>query len=113
MMRGFGILPAIDVDEEINKILNYLDQIQIEWPVEDVGGSNGQVLLEPGMKYKFTATIGIFPVIRSTQWFGYSYFIDFSTTLDDVDVFKEELDYLEKTEAVVEFQPETKTKLLG
>ncbi|GMH50046.1 hypothetical protein TrLO_g5075 [Triparma laevis f. longispina] len=61
--------------------------------VEDLGGSNGQLLLEPGMQYTLSATVGFYPIFKQTiTKTKLDYFsrqdakVIYSITISDVDV---------------------------
>jgi hypothetical protein len=94
----------IDVNVEVQKILDKLEPLTVTWDTSTVGGSNGQVLLKPGYRYIMTASVGIFPIYRQTQYFGFTYIDGFGTALEGVDISTEKLGYLEKTDALVIFQ---------
>ena len=110
----------------IKKVLNTFEPRKITWDTSTVGGSAGQILLEPGFGYTLTATIGIFPKYRTLQWFGFTTILgmspgsdgapciesdeddercgsSFGSYVSDVSIDKYELDYVQRAEAVVTF----------
>lgn len=110
----------------IKRILKTFEPRKITWDTSTVGGSAGQLLLEPGFGYTLTATIGIFPKYRTLQWFGITTILglspgsdgapciesddddercgsSFGSYITDISIEKRELDYVQRTEAVVTF----------
>ena len=96
--------PKLDRKKEIQAVLDKLEPLTINWDTSTVGGSNGQILLKPGYRYILTASVGIYPIYRQTQYFGYTYIDGYGTALEGVGISTEKLGYLEKTDAKVIFQ---------
>jgi hypothetical protein len=86
--------------------------ISVNWDPSAIGGSKGQVLLEPGWRYKFTADVTMWPVLYQPRFFPsyFEYYYAFGYRVNDNSVEKFKLDYFHKHEAVVhmvvQFSPE-------
>lgn len=88
------------------KQLDKFPKIHIDWDTSVVGGSNGEVLLEPGYKYTFSAGVSIWPMLWQPRFLPQmlEYFYDYGYKVNSNDITRVKLGYFEKHLAVVNMQ---------
>jgi len=87
-----------------NRINKFKPIVIDNFPVEDIGGQKGQLLLEPGYKYIFSVDIGFYPRYNKTQFFDFQYIDAFSYELANIGVVKQKTDYFLKQQARVQYE---------
>jgi hypothetical protein len=82
--------------------LNNFPSFNVSWDYSLVGGSNGQLLLEPGYKYTLTAVVSVSPYFSQGR-FEMVYIEDFKHKVISTTVEKVKTDYFTRREARVTY----------